>query len=63
MKSLKTKTENDKKYAGSICNLVNPYIKKAGSDYSQEQMLILKDKQHICWNALNYIIDSGNILN
>ena len=55
----KSKNENNKKYARNIRNLVNHQIKKARSDYVQEQLNTLKDKPKKFWNILNDIIDPG----
>ena len=56
-KATKTKLDKDKKYARTIRNLVNQYIKNARSDFIQEQLTNLKDKPKKFWNILNDIID------
>ena len=56
-KATKTKLDKDKKYARTIRNLVNQYIKNARSDFIQEQLTNLKDKPKKNWNILNDIID------
>ena len=43
-KAAKTKLEIDRKNARTIRNLANQYIKKARSDYIQDQLVELKDK-------------------
>ena len=55
----KSKKEEDKKQARNIRNLVNQYIKRARSEYLQEQLDNLKDKPKKFWNVLNGIIDPG----
>ena len=43
----------------TIRNLVNHYIKKARSDYIQDQLVELKDKPKQFWSILNDIVDPG----
>ena len=58
-KASKSRSIQDKKHARAIPNLVNQYIKRARSEYLQEQLDNLKDKSKKFWNVLNDIIDPG----
>ena len=51
-KATKTKLDKDKKYARTIRNLVNQYIKNARSDFIQEQLTNLKDKPKKFWTVM-----------